>query len=664
MKTDLKRAEQDTPPRATLYANNIGGIDETTVTFKQGVTVLAGRNATNRTSLLQALMAALGSDKVSLKADATEGEVELEFGDELYRRSLERRNGTLVTDGDPFLDESERIDLFAFLLESNEARRAVSRGDDLRELIMRPVDTDAINAEIDRCKQRKRQIDDQLEELEELEGQLPDLEAKRTRVTDEIEALQEELETAQFELEETDVDVEERREERSELETKLEALRETRSEIERVRERIETERESIDALETEREEVETDLESLSTGEETDLGRLEAEIDTLQAEKADLSEEISQLQSTIQFNEQLLSDEESILPEVSSGSDNEGDDGSDVTDQLLADDDTVTCWTCGSAVAQAQIETTIEQLRSVRQERLEDRSELDTELDERRETLSAINENRTEYRQTERRLESIDDEIDRREERVEELIDERERRTDEIETLEAEIDDLETEEYGDVLDQHKEVNQLEFELERTQRRLEELDGQIDDIEDRLDDRNGLEERREDVTDELTDLRTRIGQIEADAVDAFNEHMENLLDVLGYGNLDRIWIDRTTQDVREGRRKVTRSSFDLKIVRSTDDGSAYEDTIDHLSESEREVTGLVFALAGYLVHDIYETVPFMLVDSLEAIDADRIGKLIEYFESYVPYLVVALLDEDAQAVDVEHNTVAKIGSPSTS
>jgi len=29
---------------------------------------------------------------------------------------------------------------------------------------------------------------------------------------------------------------------------------------------------------------------------------------------------------------------------------------------------------------------------------------------------------------------------------------------------------------------------------------------------------------------------------------------------------------------------------------------------LSESEREVTGLVFALAGYLVHDVHETVPF--------------------------------------------------------
>ncbi len=53
-------------------------------------------------------------------------------------------------------------------------------------------------------------------------------------------------------------------------------------------------------------------------------------------------------------------------------------------------------------------------------------------------------------------------------------------------------------------------------------------------------------------------------------------------------------------------------------------AYEDTLRHLSESEREVTGFVFALAGYLVHDVHEQVPFMLLDSLEAIDSDRIAR----------------------------------------
>ena len=652
MKTGLGATEQEFPTAATLSATNIGGIDETEVSFQEGVTVLSGRNATNRTSLLQAIMAALGSDQVSLKADADEGSATLEFGDEIYRRHLSRRNGTITTEGDPYLEDPELADLFAFLLESNEARQAVARGDDLRELIMRPVDTGAIKTEIEQYEQRKREIDEQLEELDTLEQRLPDLEAKRTRVTDEIETLREELETARVELEEANVDVEKRREEQSELETKLEELRETRSELEHVRDRIETERESIEALKKERGEIRDRLESLSTGEETDVSQIEAEIDALQEEKADLSEEVSQLKSTIQFNEQLLEEPDSFLGETT-----KTDDGP-ITDQLLDDSETVTCWTCGSSVAREQIETTIEQLRTAHQERLKERSEINSELTDRRETLSTIKENRTEYRQTQQRLESTEDEIERRSDRIDDLTDKRERLTDEIDDLEAEIDDLESEDYGDILDQHKEVNQLEFKLERKERKRDEIEDKIATIEDRLSEREELKGRREDVTDELTDLRTRIDQIEANAVEAFNEHMENLRATLGYNNLDRIWIDRTRREVREGRRKVTKSSFDLKIVRGTDDGTAYEDTIDHLSESEREVTGLVFALAGYLVHDVYETVPFMLLDSLEAIDAERIAALVEYFESHVPYLVVALLDEDAQAIEAPHSKITEI------
>ncbi|WP_226043072.1 archaea-specific SMC-related protein [Natrinema sp. DC36] len=652
MASSTEEKVQEIPEGATLSVSNIGGIDETEVSFQEGVTILSGRNATNRTSLLQGIMAALGSDQVSLKADSDEGNATLEFGDNIYRRRLERRAGAITTEGDPYLEDPELADLFAFLLESNEARRAVRSGDDLRELIMRPVDTAAIKSEIERYEQRKRELDEQLEELASLKDRLPDLEAKRTRLTDKIETLQDELETARTDLEEANVDVEQRREEKSKLETKLEELRETRSELERIRDRIGTERESIEALEEEQGEMRDRLQSLSTEGEEDIGRLEAEIETLQEEKTDLSDEISQLQSTIQFNEQLLDEPDSILAD-----DDRTDDGP-VTNQLTNDSETVTCWTCGSSVAREQIETTIEQLRTARQERLEERSEINAELEGRRDTLSTINENRAEYQQTQQRLKSITDEIERRSDRIDELTDDREALTVEIDELEDEVNNLETEEYSGILDQHKEVNQLEFKLERKERERDEIEDKIATIEERLGERDELEARREDITDELTDLRTRINQIEADAVEAFNEHMENLRETLGYDNLDRIWIDRTSREVREGRRKVSKSSFDLKIVRTTDEGAAYEDTIDHLSESEREVTGLVFALAGYLVHDVYETVPFMLLDSLEAIDSERIAALVEYFHSYVPYLVVALLDEDAQAIDEDHALLTEI------
>ena len=119
---------QATEEHAELSVENVGGIDTTEIALSPGVTSLTGRNATNRTSLLQALMATLGSEHVSLKGDADHGEVSLTLDGETYTRTLDRRNGTVVFDGDPYLEDTEAAELFAFLLESNEARQAVSTG--------------------------------------------------------------------------------------------------------------------------------------------------------------------------------------------------------------------------------------------------------------------------------------------------------------------------------------------------------------------------------------------------------------------------------------------------------------------------------------------------------------------------------------------------------
>ena len=125
------------------------------------------------------------------------------------------------------------------------------------------------------------------------------------------------------------------------------------------------------------------------------------------------------------------------------------------------------------------------------------------------------------------------------------------------------------------------------------------------------------------------------------------MEQILELLGYDNLARIWLEPVRQSSRTGRGGTAETAFGLHVVRNTETGVAYEDTVDHLSESGREVTGLVFALAGYLVHGLYDDVPFMLLDSLEAVDSERIASLVDYFAQFVDRLIVALLPEDAQA-----------------
>ncbi|WP_226479376.1 archaea-specific SMC-related protein [Natrinema amylolyticum] len=642
----------------TVAAENIGGIDSTEVLLEPGVNVLTGRNATNRTSFLQTIMAALGSRRSSLKGDADTGHVELAFDDEQYTRYLERRNGEVVFDGDPYLDDPELADLFAFLLESNEARRAVRRGDDLRELIMQPIDTDEIEAEISQLETEKRDLDDRLEELSRLDSELPELESDRVALEDEIETTTERIEELEAELDAFDLDVEASRERKEEIESAFADLQEARTELESVEYDLETERESHAELERERDELEGELEAFDEEDESP-DRLEGRIQELRNRKRSLDTTVSELQSVIRFNEERLADDglELDLDLDESEGTSEADDG-DITEQLLADSDEVVCWTCGSQVDRDRIESTLDRLRSLRQRKLSERSDLQEQIDDLSDRQKELRDRRRKRGEVETRLEAIEDELERRSQRIEELEADLEDQQARVDDLEDDAETFENAEYGEVIETHRELNRLELELEDLEDERDEVEARIEEIEAKIDERSALEERRETVEEELTDLRTRVDRIEANAVDAFNDHMESILSILEYRNIDRIWIERRETTVREGRRKVTRTAFDLHIVRTTEDGRTYEDTVDHLSESEREVTGLVFALAGYLVHDVHETVPFMLLDSLEAIDSNRIADLVEYFEEYVDCLVVALLREDAEPLADSYTYVEEI------
>jgi len=637
---------------ARFQVEKIGGIDETSVDVPPGVTVLAGKNATNRTSFLQAIQAALGSTNASLKGDADTGDVQLDLGEETYERSLQRTNGHVSFSGNGYLDDATVADLFAFLLEANEARRAVARAEDLREIIMRPVDIDAIREEIRRLEDEKETINDDLAEIGSLKQELPTLEQRRTALRDDIAQKRDELEAKEEEIEASSASIEETRNEKAQFEEKLDELRDTRSDLEQVRYEIESTDDSITSLKQERNDLEAELADLPEAPMGDHADLDAEIDRLRKQKQTVEREIQDLQSAIQFNEEMLDDEgEGVLDELVEDGD------SDVTARLVEDDEVV-CWTCGSEVTADQIDSTLESLRSLRETKLGETSDIEDRLEELQSEQREAERQQEQRTTLERRLDDVDSEIESRRDRLDELRTEKSALTDDVESLETEVEKLESDDFSEVLDLHKEANQLEFELGRLESDLEDVSGEIESIEEAIAREDELRQEREGLLDELEECRTRIDQIEADAVEQFNTHMEAILDVLGYDNLERIWIERLEQTVRQGREKVTTTVFELHVVRSTESGAAYEDTVAHLSESEREVTGLVFALAGYLVHDVHEEVPFMLLDSLEAIDSDRIAALVDYLSEYASYLVVALLPEDAQALDDEYTRITDI------
>ncbi|MFC5367140.1 archaea-specific SMC-related protein [Salinirubrum litoreum] len=635
---------------------NIGGIDETELTLQPGVTVLSGENATNRTSFLQSVMAAMGSQNATLKGDAEEGSVRLHTDGETYERTLSRTGGDVRFSGESYLEDPDVADLFAFLLEYNEARRSVARGDDLRDVIMRPVDTDAIEAEINRLEAEKAEITDELERIESRKRDLPDLERRRNSLREKIEAERAALAEKEAEIDESGHDVRESRREQEKLESHLDDLRETRSDLESLRRQIDAREKSLRSLKQERSDLTEELEDLPETEPGAVEHLEDEIARLRTRRQTLNNDISDLQRLVQYNEERLeSGDYNVLDET----DAEGPDADgSVTDQLLDDEQSVVCWTCGSTVERDQITDTVDRLTSLREEKLAELSEVKTDLESLKSDKREAEDRRRRRREIENRLDEVAEELDQRTEQLEHLRERRAERTQDVERLESAVEELESDDFEEILDLHREANQLEFEVDRLESTLDDVTDEISEIEASIERAEELRADREAVVETLEDKRTKVAQIENEAVEAFNEHMAAVLDILGYDNLDRVWIERVEQQVREGRRTVEKAGFELHIVRSTENGAAYRDTVDHLSESEREVVGLVFALAGYLVHDLHETVPFMLLDSLEAIDSDRIAALVDYFADTTEFLVIALLDEDAQALDEEYDHVTAI------
>jgi len=610
-----------------LRAHNVGGISEAEVVFEPGVTVLAGANATNRTSLLRATMLALGSDRGSLKGDADAGRVELAVDGDTHSRTLERVGDGVALGGDPYREEPTAAELFAFLLGDNEARRAVERGADLRELIVRPLDTAAIRAEIRELEQERDRLDERIARIDEREAELPALRRERESLEADIETEQEALAAVEQELAGLDADTEDGRA-GEELEGALERLREAREELEQVRERITTESRSIDSLEEEREEVRRELSSF----ESEPEPVDGELDRLRGRRDSLEAVVGELQSVIQFNEELLGEDRAELRAALDGSPTDGLSG------------TTTCWTCGSEVERDSIEGTVERLRSFREEKLERLRSTEERIEELKSRQRAAERARQRREQLQGRLDGIDEEMTRRRERREQLRERRDRLSERLEELESDVERLEGREQSRILECHREANQHEFEIGRLRGELQRVVEGIDEVESDLRRRTELREKREAVQSSLVEARTRIERIEESAVERFNEEMAAVLELLEYGNVERVWIERA-----ESERDA---EFRLHVVRTDGEGSAYEDTVGHLSESEREVTGLVFALAGYLVHEVYEEVPFVLLDSLEAIDADRIAALVAYFADYAEYTVAALLPEDAAAVEADH------------
>jgi len=632
-----------------VTVRNLGGIDAAGLSLHQGVNVFFGENASNRSSLFSAIAGALGARVPTPKTDTQSSLVRLEHGDAEYVVDIDRSDGTRQVTAHTLTTRTALCDHFVRLLEDNPLRQSVERMDEveLYELLMEPVDTAEIESQIDRAKTERGRVDKQLSHYDDLQSRLPSLRTTREQLREERDEVAEEIDSVQAELEDRSQSTTQTDDQQfSELESKRDRYRDLTA-------TLRTQQEALDSLKDERQAVEEELADQTDGHDVEsVDDAKARIDDRRGRKRQLANTIQLLQTVIEAGRKTTQQSADLFDTATDGSrasntarDHESEtDHGHVTDTLTQSTEAMACLTCGSTVTPEDIEGQITELQSIIADKRDEQQALDEEIASLEATRDRIQTERDRIDRLHRRAEQLDTEIDETEATIESLQADRADLDIEIDALEAAVAQHEHDADSAQQELQDRLTDLEVDRGRIEGRFEDVTAEITEIESAVANRDELEARRDKLTSRLEALHNRIYDVERETVDTINTVMDEVITELAFENISRVWVER---HVQTDNQKARADGFDLHIVRTTDEGAAYEDTVGTLSTSEREVIGIVLGVAGYIVHDVHETVPFLLLDAIESIDAERTASLLSYLSEYADYLLATAHPEDRGA-----------------
>lgn len=290
---------------------------------------------------------------------------------------------------------------------------------------------------------------------------------------------------------------------------------------------------------------------------------------------------------------------------------------------------VDCWVCGQSAELDAIESTIDDLQELVEQDKRKKREVEPQVEEIDEQISEAKSAQRRVKNLEADVEDMTRKLESRRESLETKRAEFKALQDEIAEFDEEIAELESEQSSEITDLTEEIEETRVELQTVRQTIETAQGRIDTLEEQQREREEKRTRIDQLTEEINDLTDQIQNLKYHLREEFNEAMDDVVTELDFRRIERVWLD---------------GNFDLVIARDVD-GSVREDTLDSLAESEREVVGLVLALAGYAAFDLEEIAPILVIDTLGALDAKRTERFLEYFNGKPEYLIASVLPENA-------------------
>lgn len=564
--------------------DNIAGIRRGEATLERGLNAVRATNWRGKSSFLRAIETVMGTD-TPLTEGTDAGSIRLQTDADTYRVTLRREKGTVVSDGQPYLtDPYDAVcaDLYAFLGEGNDVRRAVRDDDNLQEVLTRPLQFENIDERISELKDEREQVEAELQRANDAANELAAVESTVSELEDRYRQLRQRRD---------EVDVERA----DETEGIRGRLSEARAERDRIESRVDRLERAVERTEDKLGERREERAAIDVPSDDGVGdELDAARETL--DRIERDENL--LQSVYAANRRVLEEgREELVTDVSRG---------------LSDDQLV-CWLCGNTgereTFRQHVETLGEKLAELRERASRERERLER-LEAQRDRAKRLRRRRTELgdeiaelettlAERRRDLETARDSLSEQRELIDDLAADVERNDDELAEVEGELRYVETE------------------LETARERREEL-------RTRADERESLQAELAELDAEIDRLRTRKDDLKRRTREAFDESMDEIV---------------TRFDTSFETARLT-PDFDLVVAR---DGR--EASLDALSEGEVELLGFVAALAGYEAFDVETRVPVLLVDRLGGLDDDNLHALVEYLRGRAEYLVFTAYPEHA-------------------
>jgi len=583
---------------------NIGGIRRAETGLDSGLNVVQASNFMGKSSFVRAIQTVMGTSGMygethPLREGTDAGSVRFDTGKGPYEVTLERsKSGAVSLNGETFLeDETDRTcaRLFAFLGENNPIRTRAREGEDLTDLLQAPLDFEDIDSKIAAHKRERESKHETLERAERASQNIPAVQESVTTLEEEIESLQERRDEVSASVENA-VDEDSQSDE----------LAEKRSDLQSLDRRISGLQDEIDRTEADLDEKREALEGLSVPEEPEPA---ADIEAKESHIAECELQIDLLEGLHRANQRVLEEDEVDL--VSSV------DRSVVGDKF-------DCWVCGETTTSDAIETRLAALQDRITELREEKRNLSKKIEE-------IETQQRRYREKQQEKQSFEEEIGRLkatlDDRTGDLAQAEARRAE----LASEVEELEAAVAAADKELSEELTDIKATLRTKQQELDAQRSRLEELQERRADAATLQEDIEALDDEITRLRNRKTEKQRELKDEFDAAMAAAIDRFAPG-FDGARLDiKTTPDNEI-------ESFELVIAR---DGR--ETAIRNLSEGERELVGIVVAVAGYRTFNVADRVPLILLDGISQLSAANLRSLTEYLRDAAEVIVTTAYPE---------------------